>query len=64
MQLTHLLALDPSLKAIFESIDNRKDFKTFMQNYAYAHNKPNPRAPKRVGPKEDGFVSASNSNVQ
>ncbi|KAK7687265.1 hypothetical protein QCA50_009770 [Cerrena zonata] len=47
---------DPSLKAIFESIDNRKDFKTFMQNYAYAHNKPNPRAPRRVGPKEDGFV--------
>ena len=27
----------PGLKATLEAIDNRADFKVFMQNYAYAH---------------------------
>ncbi|CAL1715474.1 unnamed protein product [Somion occarium] len=47
---------DPSLKSIFESIDNRSDFKTYMQNYAYAHGGQNTKGPRRNGPSEDGFV--------
>ncbi len=42
------------LKQIFESIDNRTDFKTYMQNYAVARGTP--RGPRRDGPYEEGFV--------
>ncbi|KAL1742115.1 hypothetical protein HDZ31DRAFT_84353 [Schizophyllum fasciatum] len=49
-------APNPGLKAAFESIDNRKDFRTFMQNYRYAHN--NTKAgPRREGPADEGFVA-------
>ncbi|KAG8215039.1 Rho GTPase activation protein [Butyriboletus roseoflavus] len=43
------------LKALIESIDNRADFKTYMQNYAYAHGGA-PRGPRREGPAEEGFL--------
>lgn len=46
------------LKALTESIDNRADFKTYMQNYAYARGGA-PRGPRREGPAEEGFVCAS-----
>ncbi|KAI0339450.1 RhoGAP-domain-containing protein [Trametopsis cervina] len=46
----------PGLKAIIESIDNRSDFKTYMQNYAFAHGGANSRGPKREGPREDGYL--------
>ena len=40
-----------------ESIDNRADFKVYMQNYAYAHgNQPN-KGPRRDGPWDEGYVS-------
>lgn len=45
------------LKALFESIDGRADFKTYMQNYAYARG-GTPRGPRREGPVEEGFVSS------
>ena len=45
------------MKAIFEAIDNRTDFKSYMQNYAVARNTP--RGPRREGPFEEGFVSQS-----
>ncbi|KAI0741304.1 GTPase activating protein [Daedaleopsis nitida] len=44
------------LKATMESIDNRTDFKTWMQAYVYAHGGSNPRAPRRNGPAEEGFL--------
>ena len=47
----------PGMKAIFEAIDNRTDFKSYMQNYAVARNTP--RGPRREGPFEEGFVSQS-----
>ena len=37
-----------------ESIDNRADFRVYMQNYAVAHT--GPRGPRREGPWEEGFV--------
>ncbi|KAF8141964.1 hypothetical protein EV363DRAFT_1249073 [Boletus edulis] len=43
------------LKALTESIDNRTDFKTYMQNYAYARGGA-PRGPRREGPAEEGFL--------
>lgn len=43
------------LKAAVEGIDNRSDFKTFMQNYSVAHGRDY-RGPKREGPYEEGFV--------
>jgi Rho GTPase-activating protein RGD1 len=54
---------DPGLKAVAESIDNRGDFKTFMQNYALAHNGPNWRGPRRDGPRDEGYVRYSFINV-
>lgn len=45
------------LKATIETIDNRSDFKTYMQNYVYARGSVAPRGPRREGPPEDGFVS-------
>lgn len=50
--------LGQGLKATIESIDNRSDFKVYMQNYAYAHGGQPSRGPKREGPWEEGFVSA------
>lgn len=46
----------PGLKGVIESIDNRGDFKVFMQNYAYAHG-GQMRGPRREGPQDEGFVS-------
>ncbi|TDL24106.1 GTPase activating protein [Rickenella mellea] len=46
----------PGLKATTESIDNRSDFKVYMQNYAYAHGGQAYRGPKRDGPWEEGFL--------
>ncbi|KAF9244101.1 Rho GTPase activation protein [Melanogaster broomeanus] len=43
------------LKAHIESIDNRADFKIYMQNYAYARGGV-PRGPRREGPAEEGFL--------
>ncbi|KAF5353151.1 hypothetical protein D9758_008738 [Tetrapyrgos nigripes] len=43
------------LKTAIEMIDNRGDFKTYMQNYAYAHGNNN-RGPRREGPPEEGFL--------
>ncbi|KAH7885795.1 hypothetical protein F5I97DRAFT_1875464 [Phlebopus sp. FC_14] len=44
------------LKALTESIDNRVDFKTYMQNYAYARGGAPSRGPRREGPAEEGFL--------
>ncbi|KAF4610559.1 hypothetical protein D9613_006706 [Agrocybe pediades] len=44
------------LKATIETIDNRADFKTYMQNYAFARGSAPPRGPRREGPSEEGFL--------
>ncbi|QRW17295.1 Rho-GTPase-activating protein [Rhizoctonia solani] len=44
----------PGIKLTIESIDNRTDFKLYMQNYAVAHGAP--KGPRREGPAEDGFL--------
>lgn len=44
------------LKNAVDSIDNRADFKTFVQNYQVAHGRDY-RGPRRDGPYEEGFVS-------
>jgi hypothetical protein len=44
------------LKATLEMIDNRGDFKAYMQNYAYARGPATPRGPRREGPSDEGFV--------
>ncbi|KAG1864821.1 Rho GTPase activation protein [Suillus subluteus] len=44
------------LKSTIESIDNRADFKVYMQNYAYARGGAAPRGPRREGPAEEGFL--------
>jgi len=49
--------LGPGLKAIFEAIDNRTDFKSYMQNYAVARGSL--KGPRRDGPYDEGFVSSS-----
>jgi hypothetical protein len=46
----------PGLKAIMESIDNRADFKAYVQNYRIVH-QGSGRGPRREGPAEQGFVS-------
>lgn len=50
-----VFTLGPGLKNIFEAIDNRTDFKSYMQNYAVARGTP--RGPRRDGPYDEGFVS-------
>lgn len=45
------------LKATTELIDNRTDFKVYMQNYAYARGGGVVRGPRREGPQDEGFVS-------
>ncbi|KAG6855782.1 hypothetical protein H0H87_010880 [Tephrocybe sp. NHM501043] len=44
------------LKASIETIDNRGDFRTYMQNYAYARGGAVTRGPRREGPSEEGFL--------
>ncbi|KAJ6581469.1 GTPase activating protein [Mycena capillaripes] len=44
------------LKATLEMIDNRGDFKAYMQNYAYARGPATPRGPRREGPSDEGFL--------
>ncbi|KAJ7224270.1 Rho GTPase activation protein [Mycena pura] len=44
------------LKATLEMIDNRGDFKTYMQNYAFVRGPATPRVPRRDGPAEEGFL--------
>jgi hypothetical protein len=43
------------LKAIMEGIDNRSDFKAYVQNYRIVHQGTG-RGPRREGPAEQGFV--------
>ena len=50
----------PGIKATIESIDNRSDFKVYMQNYAYAHGGAQ-RGPRRTGPEHEGFVSCAHT---
>ena len=50
----------PGIKATIESIDNRSDFKVYMQNYAYAHGGVQ-RGPRRTGPEHEGFVSCAHA---
>ena len=52
------------LKASIETIDNRGDFKVYMQHYAFARGPHAPRGPRREGPTEEGFVSTSFSEPQ
>ena len=49
----------PGLKAMAESIDNRDDFKTFMQNYAVTFTASGHKSLRREGPPEEGFVKVS-----
>lgn len=44
------------LKATIELIDNRGDFKTYMQNYAFARGGAAPKGPRRDGPQDEGFL--------
>ncbi|KZT07421.1 RhoGAP-domain-containing protein [Laetiporus sulphureus 93-53] len=57
---TTLTAVDdngaPGLKGALDSIDNRTDFKTYMQNYAFAHGGSNAKGPRRDGPRDEGFL--------
>jgi Rho GTPase-activating protein RGD1 len=46
-----------------ESIDNRSDFKTYMQNYAYARGSTPLRGPRRDGPADEGFVSRGHLSI-
>ncbi|KAJ7765400.1 Rho GTPase activation protein [Mycena maculata] len=48
--------LSVGLKATLEMIDNRGDFKAYMQNYAYARGPATPRGPRREGPSDEGFL--------
>ncbi|GLB43374.1 putative fes/CIP4, and EFC/F-BAR homology domain containing protein [Lyophyllum shimeji] len=43
------------LKASIETIDNRGDFRVYMQHYAYARGGAI-RGPRREGPSEEGFL--------
>jgi hypothetical protein len=47
----------PGLKVIMESIDNRADFKDYVQAYRVAHQGTG-RGPQREDPVERGFVSS------
>jgi hypothetical protein len=48
--------LGTGLKAAIESIDNRGDFRIYMQNYVYARGGAVARGPRRDGPSDEGFV--------
>jgi hypothetical protein len=45
--------LGPGLKATLESIDNRDDFKSFMENFAIAWSQSGQRGPRRDVPEEE-----------
>ncbi|KAH7097534.1 RhoGAP-domain-containing protein [Auriculariales sp. MPI-PUGE-AT-0066] len=45
----------PGLRPTFQAIDNRNDFRSYMQNYAVAYT--GPRGPRRDGPADEGFVN-------
>ncbi|CAO1637713.1 unnamed protein product [Sympodiomycopsis kandeliae] len=49
------------LKQAAESIDNRGDFKVYMQNYQVLH-AGSYKGPRRQGPWEEGFVSDTSNN--
>jgi hypothetical protein len=49
------MTIDLGLKATIEKINNREDFKTYMQNYAFARGSAPPRGPRREGPSDKGF---------
>ena len=49
----------PGLKSIAESIDNKDDFKSFMQNYAVSFAASGQKVLRREGPPEEGFVRVS-----
>ena len=57
LYLTELTFQGPGLKAILEGIDNRTDFKSYMQNYTVARGAP--KGPRREGPYDEGFVGLS-----
>ncbi|GJJ11509.1 hypothetical protein Clacol_005742 [Clathrus columnatus] len=44
------------LRSAVEIIDNRGDFRVYMQNYAVAHATSGQRVPRREGPWQEGFV--------
>lgn len=44
------------LRASLKTIDNRSDFKTYMQHYAFAHGGANYTGPRRRGPESEGFL--------
>ncbi|TFK17559.1 GTPase activating protein [Coprinopsis marcescibilis] len=49
------------LKSAVETIDNRGDFKTYMQNYVYARGgMAAARRPKRDGPADEGYLPPIN----
>ncbi|GAW03253.1 hypothetical protein LENED_004962 [Lentinula edodes] len=50
------------LKTAIEAIDNRGDFRTYMQNYAYAHSVSPNRGPRREGPSDEGFLPPLSSH--
>ncbi|WVO15490.1 hypothetical protein L204_103148 [Cryptococcus depauperatus] len=52
----------PGLKVVFENIDNRSDFKSYMQNYAVARGTP--KGPRRDGPYDDGFPTSVPRHLQ
>lgn len=52
----------PGMKSISESIDNREDFKKFMQNYAVSFAASGQRVLRREGPPEEGFVRVSHGS--
>jgi len=54
--INSILEEGPGLKAIAESIDNRDDFKNFMQNYAVTFAASGQKVLRREGPPEEGFV--------
>ncbi|PWN33120.1 RhoGAP-domain-containing protein [Meira miltonrushii] len=62
MSITPVSSMDGStgLKSSVESIDNRADFKQFMQNYQVLHGREY-KGPRREGPYEEGFVPANGS---
>ncbi|KAF8587871.1 RhoGAP-domain-containing protein, partial [Ramaria rubella] len=47
----------PGLRAAIEVIDNRTDFKVYMQNYAVAHANSGQKVLRREGPWQEGFVA-------
>lgn len=46
----------PGLKHIVENIDNREDFRSYMQNYAVTFAASGQKTLRREGPPEEGFV--------